>query len=137
MSRKNEKCQIGKNLYSVTQMDAIKALKVQLYLTKLLAPVFNSQESFLNNLASALPKILENVEDEKFVNFFVEICELANVKTENSNEYKNINYNMHFEGGHKLKEAYEVFLFVLKVNYADFIQGVFGVDVSKILAKTP
>lgn len=133
MARRNEKTKIGDNTYSVTQMDAVKALKVQLYLSKLLAPMIT--KGGFNNLDISLPTILEKLDDDKFVEFFIEICEQANVKKSGSTNFENVNYNMHFEGGDKLKEAYEVFLFVLKVNFADFIKDVFGVEVDKMLAK--
>lgn len=131
MARQTKTKKIGDHTYSVTQMDALEALKAQTYLTKILAPIaqemdIRDEDTFASSFMSALPNILTSVDDPQFHNFFVSMTEQAFC------DGSRVSFNATFEGN--LKAAYEVFFFVLEVNFADFIKDVIGVDLSKISA---
>lgn len=124
MARKTQTILLDKQEISVTQMDADRALRAQIYLTKVLSPFFNDLQKLTADTAlDILPKILEQIDDERFYKFFIEMCEEAFINTEK------VNFNKNFSGD--LKKAYQCFLFVIKVNFADFIKDVLGVDIEK------
>lgn len=130
MARKVKNRIINDVEYSVTQMDAVDAFKNQCYIAKILTPLLSNAGNLTLNdaLSKVLPTIIDKVaEDDKFHSFFIGMCEQALNSTKDSR----VSFNRDFEDN--LKSAYQVFLFVLEVNYADFIKDVFGVDLSKII----
>ena len=138
---KTETQKINGNEYHVTQMDAIEAFKTQTYIVKTLAPLlqylkgsdtlsdaYDKGVGAVNNALDegseddqaikVLTSILDKIDDDKFHSFFVRMCEQAFRGDER------VQFNKHFAGN--LFEAYKVFFFVLKVNFADFLKDVLG-----------
>lgn len=131
MARKFKRKFIEKVEYCVTQMDAVEGFKTQCYIAKLITPLLSGNNSGVNlssTLMQGLPRIIEKIaEDDKFHKFFIDTCESAMVVSEN----RRVSFNLDFENN--LKPAYLLFFFVLEVNFSDFINDVFGVNLSQIL----
>lgn len=126
MSRKSETKQINKHEYSVTQMDAVEAFKAQIYLTKVLSPFFGKLQNVdSNRFLKMLPEIFTQVDDDRFHDFFIKTCEEA------FRDGERVEFNQCFTGN--LLESYQCFIFVIKVNFSDFIKGATGIDMQKII----
>ena len=116
--------------YSVYQMDAVTALKTHGFLAKKVLPHLknlNIKADVGSDLLMNIASEIANLADEECQKFFIEICEHA---------FKNgerVVFNNAFSCN--LKEAYLVFLFVLEVNFSDFIKDVFGVEIKDLFKK--
>ena len=64
------------------------------------------------------------MDNQRFVDFFVNLCEQATVKKAGEKTAKRISFNSHFDGASALKHAQELFIFVLNVNFKDFMNDV-------------
>jgi len=116
--RKTESKEINGITYSVTQMDARKALSVQIYLLKICAPVLNSEikkNANIFDLTSLLPDALEKLDTDELENFIVSMCEQA------FKDKVRVRFD-DFVGD--LLSAYELVYFVLEVNFSNFIKDV-------------
>jgi hypothetical protein len=114
--------EINGNLYLVSQMTAMKAIRVQSRLMKLLGPAFAEMiVADKKNPDACLPKVVallvDQLDAETFANLVVEL--MQNVRR-NGQEMKKEIIDIAFAG--KLNELFLVLQFVLEVNYADFFQ---------------
>ena len=114
---------ISETVYLGTQMDGIRALEAQTKLIKILGPVISSavvsgkleEKSILNSVATAIPGILGNFDDE-FVNRFVLSLFSVGVFREGAKgEPIKVDFMVDFAG--KINEMWRVVLFILEVNF--------------------
>ncbi len=134
--------EINGSTYSVTQMTAIKALKMQARLLKLLGPaasvIFVAAANDVNAADSAIPNAilqLVNQLDEKTFEALV-LDLLVGVRKDGMELNKNL-IDMEFSGN--LNCLYLVLQFILEVNYADFFQegGILKAFLTEKEALTP
>lgn len=111
--RKTENITIADKNYQVMQLDAFEAFKKQCYLASLLRDIADILSN--KNALAMIKSTLMNLDDPKFHNFFKEMCESAKINN------ANVVFNRDFEGD--LVSAWKLFIFVIKVNYVDFIKG--------------
>lgn len=139
--RKTETKKICDKRYDVSQMDAKRALSKKAILIEFLSPLFpllvettkptNGKTKWQDDVIKILKNynnfttIINSLSSERFIDFFVEMCEEAFVDT------KKVNFNEQYTGN--LKEAYLCFLFVIEVNYGNFLQDVIGINPFQIL----
>jgi hypothetical protein len=114
--------------FKCTQMSASDALRSQIYLTKILSPFLSQLSNLTDKTALHLvPKLLAEVDDEKFFSFFQKTCEEAFIAD------KRVNFNIDFSGD--LSLAYKCFVFVIETNFADFIKDAVGIDIRELMEK--
>ena len=117
--------EINGSKYSVTQFPAMRALRIQARIIKLLgAPLSFLFIADSNNSKSAdeqIPKVLMMLADQlDEKNFDSLVLDLLQSVRKNGMELTKPIIDLEFAG--KLNELYLVLQFVLEVNYADFFQ---------------
>lgn len=128
------KCNKGDDhKYEVMQMDAMRAIKAQAYLVKVLAPLIKDLNKIdlkkfgdgktlspeeLELVGSLVQSLVGEVNDDKFHQFLINMCEEA------MRDGERVDFNRDYTGN--LMEAYKAFFFVLKANFGDFIAGARG-----------
>ena len=117
---------IGDSTYSVTQMPAMRALRTQARLLKLLGPAIgvlliaeSQQEGNGDKEIGNSLMLLASQLDEK--NYDSLMLDLTQGVRKNGMELNKSIIDMEFSG--KLNEFFLVIQFILEVNYADFFQG--------------
>ncbi len=113
---------INDTTYLVTQMDAIKALKVQTKLVSILGPgLFNlvDKEGIKqDNILKALAPIVDNFDDERATALILSLFDTG-IFVEHTVEGKkipqSIDFAIHFTG--KAGEMWQVVAFILEVNF--------------------
>lgn len=116
---------IGNSTYQVTQLPALRALRMQSKLLKLLGPSFAqmlvSSEKEDNEVDQCLPlavSLLVNQLEEKTLENLV--LELTQGVRKDGHELKKEIIDLEFAGN--LNELFLLLKFILEVNYADFFQ---------------
>ena len=111
--------EIDGTIYLVTQMDAVKALKVQTKLIKVLgAGIFSlvgKDGEMKDKVATLIPALMENFDDE-FVTELILLLFDKGVFTEVSGQPKVVDFEKHFIG--KPMEMWKVAAFILEANFA-------------------
>lgn len=119
---KTEKTNIGDHEYSVRQWDATKAMMMQLKTAKYLGKaisVFAAGGDVTGNLLGHIDEILDGVDEEKFIGFVKSVvCDAIR----DGERMVLARFDEYFQGD--VMDAYKVFAFVLKVNFADFLGSV-------------
>jgi len=109
---------IGTTTYLVTQMDAVRALKVQTKLIKLLGPgalpLMDTAKPIKEKLKTLIPALMENFDDE-LVNDLVLSLFDNGVFTEENGVPKVVDFSTHFAG--KPFEMWKVVAFIMEVNF--------------------
>lgn len=110
---------IGTSEYLVTQMDAIRALRVQTKIIKLLgagaADLIDDTKSISDKISDIIPKLMENFDDEMVTNLVLSLFEKG-VFTRVNDQPKVVDFATHFAG--KAMEMWKVVGFILEVNFA-------------------
>lgn len=110
---------IGTNIYLVTQMDAISALKIQTKLIKILGEgifsLLGSAENSKNKLVQIIPKLMENFDDELVTELVLSLFEKG-IFTKEKDHSKVVDFATHFAG--KPMEMWQVAAFILEVNFS-------------------
>lgn len=109
---------IGNTTYLVTQMDAIRSLKVQTKLIKILGPgalpLMEKDKSIKDKLAELIPKLMENF-DADLVNDLVLSLFDKGIFTQTEGVPKVLDFSTHFAG--KPFEMWKVVAFIMEVNF--------------------
>lgn len=109
---------IGNNVYLVTQLDAISALKVQTKLIKILgAGIFSlvgNEKKTKEKLAEIVPMLMDNFDDE-IVNDLILSLYDRNVFIEKEGNPVKVDFATHFAG--KPMEMWKVTGFILEANF--------------------
>lgn len=116
---------IGTETYLVTQMDAIRALKVQTKLIKILGTgIFSlmgkADADISEKIAALIPKLVENF-DDKFATALVISLFEKGVFTRVDGVPKVVDFATHFTG--KPMEMWKVVAFILEANFAGELSG--------------
>lgn len=115
---------LGDSVYTVTQMPARRALRVQAKLMKMIGPAFAQTltASKLENPDDHLPKIVahlvEQLDENTFDTFILELVEHSVRK--DGKEINAQSFDLIFAG--KLNELFLLLKFILEVNFSDFFQ---------------
>lgn len=109
---------IGNTTYLVTQMDAIRSLKVQTKLIKILGPgaiqFLDRDKPIKSKLAALIPKLMEKF-DADLVNELVLSLFDKGVFTQAEGVPKVLDFSTHFAG--KPFEMWKVVAFIMEVNF--------------------
>jgi hypothetical protein len=109
---------IGTTIYLVTQMDAMRALKVQTKLIKLLGqgalPLMDMDKPIKEKLAALIPKLMENFDDELVNDLVLSLFEKG-VFIQDGDVPKVVDFSTHFAG--KPFEMWKVVAFIMEVNF--------------------
>lgn len=134
--------EINGSVYTVTQMTAIRALKMQARLFKLLGPAASAifiaaakdVDSADNSIPLAISHLGNQLDEKTFENLVLDL--MAGVRKDGM-ELKKELIDMEFAGN--LNTLYLVLQFILEVNYADFFQdgGIFKAILPEKKASTP
>lgn len=126
MACKTETKQIGEREYSVTQWPVDKSILMKFKLVKALGPSLAKLASAskedsddMSNLSESLSSLFENSSPEELVSLMKE-C-LLGVAIEGK-RLTDSSFNEVFEPD-DIMEIYKVFIFVIQVNYANFLKG--------------
>lgn len=133
MSCKTEETQINDKLYVCTQFPAIKGMEFKLRLVKVLGPVIGEilpalkdlkskdSEKQLKLVSSALIKLFESAEPSDIISLMVDMMTGGLLKCEGERITASKYDQMY--AGDNMPEAYKVFIFVIRTNYAGFLKG--------------
>lgn len=123
---KEQEKEINGVAYIVKQLDALRALKVQAKLIKLLGPALAgikdaklTKESIRAKLLDVLSSLVESADDAAVVDLITSLFEV-NVFYKHDGQLVKVAFEMHFTG--KVMEMWQVAWFVLEVNFG----GVLG-----------
>lgn len=133
MSCETENKQIGDHEYAVTQWPAQKALLMKFKLAKMFGPVFSilvpmlpdskkqkaDDQKELEAFASAFEKLFATNSPEELVQLLKD-CIVGSFR--NGERITETTFDQIFSGD-QLNETYKVFIFVVKVNYANLFKG--------------
>lgn len=114
---------IGDSNYSVTQMTALHAIRMQARLLKLLGPSFaamiaaGGKENPDSSLPLAISLLSEKLDEKTFEDL---VLDLLKCVRKDGAELTREKINLDFAG--KLNEIFLVMQFVLEVNFSDFFQ---------------
>jgi hypothetical protein len=110
---------IGTTEYLVTQMDAIRALKVQTKLIKILGSgvlaLVGEKETAKEKIAALIPQLMENFDDEA-VNELILSLFKKGVFIKDGDIPKVVDFATHFAG--KPMEMWQVVGFILEANFS-------------------
>lgn len=118
--------EINGSTYSVTQLPARRALKLQAKLAKMLSPflaeMLIAAESTETSLSKAVQLLVSEIDDKTFDQFVMDM--LPGVR-KNNVELTPSTVDLEFAGN--LNELFLVLKFVLEANFSDFFQesGIF------------
>lgn len=124
MTCKTETKTIGEREFSVTQWSAEKALLMKLKLLKVIGPsvaslASNSDGNEVEAFAKGLEKLFQNSEPEQILDLIKQCLVGVAIDGTRLTESR-INENFDADS---LMDMYQVFLFVLKTNYGNFMKG--------------
>lgn len=109
---------IGTETYLVTQMDAIRALKIQTKLIKMLGSgaleLMDTSKDTKEKIAGLVPKLMENFDDDLANELVLSLFEKG-VFTKKGEHPKVVDFATHFAG--KVFEMWKVVAFILEVNF--------------------
>ena len=109
---------IGTTTYLVTQMDAVRALKVQTKLIKLLGPgalpLMDKAQPIKEKLKALIPALMESF-DDALVNDLVLSLFDNGIFTQENGVPKVVDFSTHFAG--KPFEMWKVVAFIMEVNF--------------------
>ena len=112
---------IGTQPYLVTQMDAIRALKVQTKIIKLLGPGATSlvgadKESIKSKIAELIPALMTNFDDNLVNDLVLMLFEKGVMIRDKEGNARTIDFSTHFAG--KAMEMWQVVGFILEANFS-------------------
>ena len=131
---------IGTTTYLVTQMDAVRALKVQTKLIKLLGPgalpLMDTSQPIKEKLKALIPALMENFDDE-LVNDLVLSLFDNGIFTQENGVPKVVDFSTHFIG--KPIEMWKVVGFILEANFnmGEFIKSDSPTTLEESLTQDP
>lgn len=109
---------IGNITYLVTQMDAIRALKIQTKFIKIIGPgalaLMDRSQSVQQKIALLIPKLMDNFDDDLVNNLVLSLFEKG-IFTQEGETPKVLDFANHFAG--KPFEVWKVVAFILEVNF--------------------
>lgn len=109
---------IGNITYLVTQMDAIRALKIQTKFIKIIGPgaltLLDKSQSVQQKIALLIPKLMDNFDDDLVNNLILSLFEKG-IFTQEGEIPKVLDFANHFAG--KPFEMWKVVAFILEVNF--------------------
>ena len=114
---------IGDSNYMVTQMTALRAVKMQARIIKLLGPSFAAMVSATDKsnpdscLPFAISLLTEKLDEKSFESLVLDL--MQGVRKDGA-ELSRADIDLEFAG--KLNELFLVMQFVLEVNFSDFFQ---------------
>lgn len=110
---------IKESVYSVTQMTAIRALKMQSRLLKLAGPSFAAMiaSGEDTSIPQALNLLTERLDEKTFENLVLDLLQGVRKDGEELTRSK-----IDFDFAGNLNELFLVLQFVLEVNFSDFFQ---------------
>lgn len=128
--------QIGDSKYMVTQMTALRAVRMQARLLKMLGPSFaamiaSDQANPDSCLPMAVSLLSDKLDEKSFENLVVDLMQGVR---KNGVELTRSDLDMEFAGN--LNELFLVMQFVLECNFSDFFQDG-GIIADLIKAATP
>lgn len=113
-----KKKSIGTTTYAVTQMDAVKALKVQTKIIKLLgtgaAALLDQTKDIKDKIGDLIPLLMNDLDDELVFNLVISLFEKG-VFYEVEGTPKVVDFATHFIG--KPMEMWKVVGFILEANF--------------------
>ena len=111
--------EVGGSTYSVTQMPAIRALKVQARLLRLIGPSFAAMiaSGDDSSIPMAITLLTDKLDEKTFENL---VLELTQGVRKDGIELTRSKIDLDFAGN--LNELFRVLQFILEVNFADFFQ---------------
>ena len=118
----NKEIVINGNTYTVTQMPARRALKVQAKLMKLLGGAFShtitakDKQDMIKQFPKIISLLVEQIDEKTFDSFVMELVEYYVRK--NGKEITDKNFDLEFAGS--LNELFLLLQFILEVNFSDF-----------------
>lgn len=146
---KQEEKEIGGILFIVSPFSAIKAIRLQSKLLKLLLPALggivsgfsnNNSEKFdimntkINGkeISTAITELFQNLDEIEQEKLMIRIFENTKIKTEAGilDLVKNGTYNndaINYAFTKNIQTLYKALWFVLEVNYSDFLSGLAGI----------
>ena len=111
--------EIDGTIYLVTQMNAIKSLKVQTKLIKVFGPgifsLIGKKGSLKEKVSTLIPALMENFDDEFVTELIISLFDKG-VFTEERGNPKVVDFENHFIG--KPMEMWKVAAFILEANFA-------------------
>ena len=123
---KTKKEKIGEYTYTCTQMNATDAIRMQFKIGKFiadpLAKVFVSDDE--SGKVKGLAELLKNIDDDDFYDIYIKLISSC-FRVGKDGKGALVDIDADFSGN--LKEAFLVFIFAFKVNFADFLEGAAGI----------
>lgn len=110
---------IGNSNYAVTQMTAIRALKMQARLLRLIGPSFGAMiaSGDDSSIPMAISLLTDKLDEKTFENL---VLELTQGVRKDGEELTRSKIDLDFAGN--LNELFRVLQFILEVNFSDFFQ---------------
>lgn len=110
---------IGKSTYSVTQMTAIRAIKMQARLLRLIGPSFGAMiaSGDDSSIPMAITLLTDKLDEKTFENLVIELTQGVRKDGEELTRAK-----IDFDFAGNLNELFRVLQFILEVNFSDFFQ---------------
>ena len=109
---------IGTTTYLVTQMDAVRALKVQTKLIKLLGPgaqsLLDTAQPIKEKLKALIPALMENFDDDLVNDLILSLFD-SGIFIQIGDVPKVVDFSTHFAG--KPFEMWKVVAFIMEVNF--------------------
>lgn len=125
----------------VTEMPAMRALRIQTRLLKIIGAPFcelinmksDDEESENSCFSKAVNLLCQNLNENDFENLVLELCQCVRV---DGHEMKKAFIDITFTA--KLNTLFKILMYVLEVNYADFFQegGFLSLAIAEIKAQT-
>ncbi|MCP3685808.1 MAG: hypothetical protein GY861_24430 [bacterium] len=110
---------IGTTTYAVTQMDAVRGLKTQAKLVKILGTsileVLGKDFTKLQDMSGMIEKLMNNFDDTEVVNFVLSLFENGVFIKEDGKADVVLDFSDHFAG--KLTDMWKLAAFILEVNF--------------------
>lgn len=109
---------IGNTTYLVTQMDAIRSLKVQTKLIKILGPgaipLLEKNKPIKDKMIKLIPKLMENFDDDLVNELILSLFDKG-IFIQAGDVPKVLDFSTHFAG--KPFEMWKVVAFIMEVNF--------------------
>lgn len=132
---------IGGETFKVEKLAATTGLSLLTRLTKILGPglrhlneAFDADEGKRDAAALvAMADIVATIDEQQFQLLIIQVTEFAAIRVNNA--YEPVIFDHHFQDD--LLKAFQVFVFVLEVNYKSFFGGLTGSAVGKRILGSP
>lgn len=131
MSCKTVNEKINGHEYSCTQYPAIDGMEFKLEVIKILGPAISGLVPYLKSneddniqvaaLSSAIEKLFYVASPKELTNLIIRMLTTGHTKRDGERLTETL-FNQIYAGD-DMMEAYKVFIFILKVNYAGFFKG--------------